>query len=48
MDVKPTEEAFDAIKGIGNDVDFDENGDRLYHTWGKYINYDWRGDNFYY
>lgn len=48
MDVKPTEEAFDAIKGIGNDVDFDENGDRLYHTWGKYINYDWQGNNFYY
>lgn len=47
MDVKPTEEAFDAIKGIGNEVDFDEDGERLYHTWGKYINYDWQGNNFY-
>ncbi len=47
MDVKPTEDAFDGIKGIGNDVDFDEDGDRMYHTWGKYINYDWQGNNFY-
>lgn len=47
MDVKPTEEAFDAIKGIGNEVDFDEDGIRLYHTNGNYINYDWMGDEFY-
>ena len=49
MSVKPTEEAFDAIKGIGNEVDFDEDGIRLYHTWGNYINSNyWTGDNFYY
>ena len=47
MDVKPTEEVFDAIKGIGNEVDFDEDGIRLYHTNGNYINYEWMGDEFY-
>lgn len=47
MDVKPTEDAFDAIKGIGNDVDFDEDYTRLYHTYGNYINSYWRGNNFY-
>ena len=47
MDVKPTEEAFDAIKGIGNEIDFDEDGMRLYHTWYNYVSYDWRGENFY-